>query len=289
MSFIFTMRNAPGNASSLPAISEDSGSFTSPRDPPPVPPRASNRPADRHFGLGFPPKFNHDRSPPPYADPIEDGPLDGESGEKLAGLRRGVANNKHIARRGGWKRLLVIGIIVALCIVGLVVGIVVGLRNRNKNSYVASMSILIPPNTNSIKAKVATETMLLAALQDPYKAVPPIQLQIPLSPQVPTLSTPTSQPSPPTAPPTPPPGAAIHTQHMLKTPPHQQQSSTGSSPPSKAPKPITPFPRPETSSPSPSPTRHYPYNQPGTTTSTITSRRRCRKPLCRLLNWEVKT
>jgi hypothetical protein len=45
-----------------------------------------------------------------------------------------MANNKHIAKRGGWKRLLIIGTIVALCIVGLVVGLVVGLRNRNKNS-----------------------------------------------------------------------------------------------------------------------------------------------------------
>jgi hypothetical protein len=45
-----------------------------------------------------------------------------------------VLNNKHIAKRGGWKKLLVISIIAALCIVGLVVGLVFGLRNRNKSS-----------------------------------------------------------------------------------------------------------------------------------------------------------
>jgi hypothetical protein len=143
MAFIFTMKTAPqtgshrragASSSSLPAISEDSASFTTPRDPPPVPPRASNRPADKHFALGTPPRFNHERSPPPYGAPVEEGPLDGEKGEKLAELRRGVANNKHIAKRGGWKKLLIIGVIVALCIIGLVVGLVVGLRNRNKSS-----------------------------------------------------------------------------------------------------------------------------------------------------------
>jgi F0F1-type ATP synthase membrane subunit c/vacuolar-type H+-ATPase subunit K len=45
-----------------------------------------------------------------------------------------VLNNKHIAKRGGWKKLLVLGIVAALCIVGLVVGLVFGLRNRHKSS-----------------------------------------------------------------------------------------------------------------------------------------------------------
>ncbi|TVY83482.1 hypothetical protein LSUE1_G002711 [Lachnellula suecica] len=136
MSFIFTMRNAPKSSihrreNSLPAISEDSASFNNPRDPPAVPPRAWNRPSDKHFALGRPPRFNYETSPPPYGSSEEEGPLDGENGEKLAELRRGVVNNKHIAKRGGCWRLLIIGIIVALCIVGLVVGLVVGLRNRD--------------------------------------------------------------------------------------------------------------------------------------------------------------
>jgi hypothetical protein len=89
------MRNAPktgmqrldpSSPTTLPAISEDSASFSSPRDHPPVPSRAQNRPSDKHFGQGVPPRFNHERSPPPYGAPVEDGPLEGESGEKLAEL-----------------------------------------------------------------------------------------------------------------------------------------------------------------------------------------------------------
>lgn len=139
MAFIFTMRSTPvgsmhqrdpPSAGSLPAISEDGASFT---EPPPVPPRASNRPAHKHFGLGAPPKITYERSPPTYGH-FSFVEVNGPAGEKLAAARKGVANNKHIAKRGGWKRLLIAGLILALIIVGLVVGLVVGLRNRNKSS-----------------------------------------------------------------------------------------------------------------------------------------------------------
>ena len=147
MSFIFTMRSTPvGNmhrrdlpaqGSSLPVISEDGGpSTTTPRStprPPPVPPRAWNRPAHKHFGLGTPPRFNYEGSPPAY-NHFDGTGVEGPNGEKLSEVRRGIHNNKHIAKRGGWKRLTVIAIIVILCIVGLVVGLVVGLRNRNHNA-----------------------------------------------------------------------------------------------------------------------------------------------------------
>lgn len=147
MAFIFTMRSTPVDASmsrregALPAIAEvrdsyiadDSGSFTAPRPAPPVPPRAWNRPAHKVFGLGAPPRLNHDFSPPEYSQ-FDSVGVEGPNGEKLSDVRKGISNNKHIAKRGGWKRLAIITIAVILCIVGLVVGLVVGLRNRHKSS-----------------------------------------------------------------------------------------------------------------------------------------------------------
>ncbi|KAE9368343.1 hypothetical protein N431DRAFT_485891 [Stipitochalara longipes BDJ] len=141
MSFIFTMRSAPASAHSrnpssgspLPAISEDGTSNIETRHAPPIPLRASNRPANKHFALGAPPRHSYD-SPPAYSHFSFDDEGERPNAEKLAAARDGVLNNKHIARRGGWKRLLVIAIIVALCTVGLVVGLVFGLRNRHKSS-----------------------------------------------------------------------------------------------------------------------------------------------------------
>ena len=142
MAFIFTMRSTPAGSmhrrdlaspGPLPAISEDGGPAFTPRRPPPVPPRASNRPAHKHFGLGMPPRFNYEGSPPDY-NPFDITGVEGPNGEKLADVRKGFYNNKHIAKRGGWKRLSVLAIIVILCIVALVVGLVVGLRNRKHNS-----------------------------------------------------------------------------------------------------------------------------------------------------------
>ncbi|KAH7319171.1 hypothetical protein BKA65DRAFT_96090 [Rhexocercosporidium sp. MPI-PUGE-AT-0058] len=143
MAFIFTMRSTPvgsmhrrdpQSAGSLPAISEDGSSFLEPRHPPPVPPRAWNRPGHQIFGLGVPPTLNFDGNPPPYTHFDQSKEVEGPKGEKLSELRRGLENNKHIAKRGGWKRLAIIAAVIILCIVGLVLGLVVGLRNKNKGS-----------------------------------------------------------------------------------------------------------------------------------------------------------
>jgi hypothetical protein len=147
MSFIFTMRSTPASAhrrdpstgSPLPAISEDGTSFSEAQHPPPIPARASNRPAQKHFAFGAPPRHRYD-SPPTHSHFSLDDEGERPNAEKLAAAREGVLNNKHIAKRGGWKRLLIIGIIVALCIVGLVAGLVFGLRNRHKStSYVQTL------------------------------------------------------------------------------------------------------------------------------------------------------
>jgi hypothetical protein len=141
MAFIFAMRSTPvgsmhrrdpASGSTLPAISEDGSSFLESREPPPIPPRASNRPRHKIFASGAPPKLNYEGSPPAYTHFDVD--VEGPNGEKLADVRKGILNNKHIARRGGWKRLALIALIATLCIVGLIVGLVVGLRKRNSNS-----------------------------------------------------------------------------------------------------------------------------------------------------------
>jgi hypothetical protein len=91
---------------------------------PPVPPRAWNRPPNKIFGLGAPPAYS----------PFDSTGVEGPHGEKLADVRKGLINNKHIAKRGGWKRLTIIALVIILCLVGLIVGLVVGLRNRHKTS-----------------------------------------------------------------------------------------------------------------------------------------------------------
>jgi hypothetical protein len=82
--------------------------------------------------LGAPSKLNYEGSPPAYSHFDVD--VEGPNGEKLADVRKGISNNKYIARRGGWKRLALIAFIVILCIVGLIVGLVIGLRKGNNNS-----------------------------------------------------------------------------------------------------------------------------------------------------------
>lgn len=123
----------PPSPGSLPAISEDGTSFVESRGPPPIPIRASNRPSPRNIALGAPLGHNYETNPLAYSYFSFDNP-ERSNGEKLAEVRKGFVNNKHIAKRGGWKRLLIIGIILALIIVGLVVGLVIGLRNQNKSS-----------------------------------------------------------------------------------------------------------------------------------------------------------
>ena len=125
-------RRDPNSTSSLPPIDEDGASFTS-TGAPPVPPRAWNRPAHKVFGLGVPPRLNFDGSPPEYSQ-FDSSGVEGPHGEKLSDMRKGINNNRHIAKRGGWKRLALIALVVILCIVGLVIGLVVGLRKPHSSS-----------------------------------------------------------------------------------------------------------------------------------------------------------
>jgi hypothetical protein len=143
MAFIFTMRSTggslhrrdPASAGSLPAISEDGASFVEPRPVPAIPDRAIGRPSTRIWASGAPPIHSFD-NPPPY-NQFDDVGVLGPRGEKLSDMRRGVQNNKWIAKRGGWKRLALITVILIACIVGLAVGLGVGLSHKsNSKRYV---------------------------------------------------------------------------------------------------------------------------------------------------------
>ncbi|KAI9719392.1 MAG: hypothetical protein M1812_003463 [Candelaria pacifica] len=118
----------------LSAIAEDS-------DAPALPRKAAHRPASRRFGLGLPPRHDHESPPPPYTSFAD---VLGPNGEKFSDVR----NNKHIARRGGWKRLCIIGFVVAAVLVGLVVGLAVGLHHKSSKSDVPpAASPSASPNT----------------------------------------------------------------------------------------------------------------------------------------------
>lgn len=71
-----------------------------------------------------PPRPSFDKSPPQYSLWDATGP----KGERLWGARE----NHHKGRRGGWRRTMLIAIIVTLVAVALVVGLVVGLKKRAK-------------------------------------------------------------------------------------------------------------------------------------------------------------
>lgn len=141
MAFIFTMRSAqsgPGHGprpstGTLPAISEDEVDF----NPPPLPQRAQGYNASQtgatvhpwstmNFVKAF--ERSSNRSPPSYS--FTSASLSEDDHDKMPRIRE----KKQIAKRGGWKRLALLVLIVVLCLVGLVVGLVVGLRNRSKNS-----------------------------------------------------------------------------------------------------------------------------------------------------------
>ena len=124
--------------STLPAISEDGQDFAILPDP-----RAKSRtpPARSPWAR------NPIASPLSYKSMSSDGSGSSGSGsgsgngsgswsdtgrdkeKHLASLR----NNPSIAKRGGWRRLVLIVLLVALCLVGLIVGLVVGLRNENNS------------------------------------------------------------------------------------------------------------------------------------------------------------
>lgn len=84
-----------------------------------------HRPFSRRWNLGDPPRHSFEVPPPKYALWDVTGP---PKSDKLADVR----NNKHIAKRGGWRRTCLIALLVTAVVVALVVGLVVGLRNRAK-------------------------------------------------------------------------------------------------------------------------------------------------------------
>ncbi|KAL9600913.1 MAG: hypothetical protein Q9219_002848 [cf. Caloplaca sp. 3 TL-2023] len=102
----------------LSIIAEDGGM-------PPMPPKAHHRPFHKRWNLGDPPRFSFEASPPKYSVWDTTGP----KGEKLSDVR----NNKHIARRGGWKRICLIALLFITFTIALVVGLVVGLRKKHSN------------------------------------------------------------------------------------------------------------------------------------------------------------
>lgn len=97
----------------------------------PLPPRAvtrtHHRPFSRRWNLGNPPRHSYEKSPPEYS-------LSDQSPPKK---RRFMAlrNNKQLAKRGGWKRLLCIILLLIAVIVALAVGLSVGLKQHNRTRY----------------------------------------------------------------------------------------------------------------------------------------------------------
>jgi hypothetical protein len=92
---------------------------------PDIPQEPTNEQIARLFtfqGRGSPPFANYDN-------------VRGPKGEKFTDLR----NNRHVAKRGGWTRVLLIALIVLLILAGLGVGLGVGLtRSKKSLRYVAT-------------------------------------------------------------------------------------------------------------------------------------------------------
>ena len=52
-------------------------------------------------------------------------------------LVRKLQASTFVQRKGGWKRLLLIALVILVCIIAIVVGVVVGLNQQKKNKYVS--------------------------------------------------------------------------------------------------------------------------------------------------------
>ncbi|CAL8583476.1 hypothetical protein XPA_009100 [Xanthoria parietina] len=118
----------------LSIIEEDAASA------PRMPPRAHHRPFHRRWNLGDPPRSSFESPPPKYSVWDTMGP----KGEKLSDVR----NNKHIARRGGWRRICLILLILLTLIVGLAVGLSIGLRKNRSTTPVSSTQPADLPSTS---------------------------------------------------------------------------------------------------------------------------------------------
>ncbi|KAL8672015.1 MAG: hypothetical protein Q9168_003520 [Polycauliona sp. 1 TL-2023] len=124
---------------------------------PPMPPRAHHRPFHRRWNLGDPPRSSFESPPPKYSVWDTRGP----KGEKLSEVR----NNKHIARRGGWRRICLILLILLTLVVALAVGLSIGLRK--KQSDTTSKPAEAPsasPSTDAFPAGSYTLTTYLSTV-----------------------------------------------------------------------------------------------------------------------------
>ncbi|MCJ1404319.1 hypothetical protein MMC11_007544 [Xylographa trunciseda] len=97
-----------------------------------VPSKSQRRPFSRIFFPASPPRHSFE-SPPPRYSPWD---VPGPKGEKLTVLRNNINNNRHIAGRGGWKRLVLLVLVVIAVIIALAVGLTIGLRKSNSTSAV---------------------------------------------------------------------------------------------------------------------------------------------------------
>lgn len=115
-------RRDHSQSTSLPAISEDSADFIAP--PVPVAPSRYNVQSQLRDNPRIGSPVNGAYSS--FSDTSSLGGTTKIGEEKVVGIR----DNEQIAKRGGWKRLALIALVVTICLVGLIVGLVVGLRNR---------------------------------------------------------------------------------------------------------------------------------------------------------------
>ncbi len=223
------------SSSPLPAIAEDGTNDLEPRDPPPIPPRALNRPPPRQLIFGAPPRHNYEGSPPPYSgfDPVG---VEGPKGEKLADIRKNVTenvkNNKFVARRGGWKRLAIAAAILTCITVGLVVGLLVGLYHGHSSKY-GSLVEIVAFKANYNTAQMSAQAIQQGVQQEVHRGqslAQKTQLRIQPSPQAHIDSIPSLKQYLQTAPRILPHGCAIHTRLIRNHPHNLPQLSTGSSP-----------------------------------------------------------
>lgn len=109
--------------------------------PPAVPPRSTHRPFSRRW-RDAPPRASHDGMPPEYTAFEES-----KRRDPLAELR----NRPAVARRGGWKRLLIFIILgLAILAIALGVGLGVGLtRNHNSSNSPSSEGSSSQPSTEN--------------------------------------------------------------------------------------------------------------------------------------------
>lgn len=92
---------------------------------PPLPQKAYHRPFSQRWNIGDPPSHSFEKPPPKY-DSVWD--VTGPKGEKLGDVR----NNKHIASRGGWRRICVVALLIMAVLVALSVGLAVGMHKTHK-------------------------------------------------------------------------------------------------------------------------------------------------------------